>query len=137
MFLLCSEVLPNPHTVGESRRRTPVSLLARSPWVQCSGKATSGAGFLLPMETSCSVRPCPNPPSAVTLKSLLAHLSVRISLWQIFMRGCFAGEAVSQGGWQGAHATEEALVGTGQGHSMAAGSLKPVGPLQLLRHPPV
>lgn len=78
----------------------------RIPQAQCSGMATSGAGFLLPMETaSCSAHPCPdspNPPSAVTLKSLPALLSARISPQQIFRRGCFAGAgAVSQGGWWG------------------------------------
>lgn len=43
----------------------------------------------------------PNPPSVVTLRSLLAVLSARIFLWQIFTRGCFGGRAVSQSRWQG------------------------------------
>lgn len=110
---------------------------SRIPRARCSGMATSGAGFLLPMETaSHSAHPCPdspNPPSAVTLRSLPSLLSVRISLWQIFTSGCFAAGAVSQGRWRGPMPWRRCWRGQDGGYGAASGSLGRVGPPQ----PPV
>lgn len=140
MLLLCSGTSPNLRT-GDGVMETNVCLhFSRIPWAGCSRTATSAAGFLLPMgTTSCNTHSCPdspNPPSAVTLRSLPALLSVRISFWQIFTRACSAGRAVSQGGWRGPMPWREALAGTERGAWCDSRVSVVCGATTTFHHPP-